>query len=65
MGKVPFFFLSIQNRNKGGHAGATCRQWMAAVPGMETAGSGGNGERRSRETRSCPHLGLGQLVEGD
>jgi hypothetical protein len=43
MGKVPFFLLSIQNRNKGGggRAGATCRRWMAAVPGTTTAGSGG------------------------
>jgi hypothetical protein len=32
---------------------------------MAAAGSGGNGERRSRATRSCPHLGLGRLVEGD
>jgi hypothetical protein len=32
---------------------------------MTAAGSGGNEERRSRATRSCPHLGLGRLVEGD
>jgi hypothetical protein len=65
MGKVLFFFLSIHNRNRGGRTGATCRRRTAAVPGMAAAGSGGNGERRSRATCSCPHLGLGRLVEGD
>jgi hypothetical protein len=32
---------------------------------MAAAGSGGHGERRPRATRSCPHLGLGRLVERD
>jgi hypothetical protein len=52
--KLPFFFLS-----GAGHTGVVGRRWAAALLGTAAAGSGGNGERRSRATHSGPHLGLG------
>jgi hypothetical protein len=65
MDKMSIFFLSIQNRTEeGAHRG----DLPAADGGRPGYGGGrewGNTERRSRATRSCPHLGLGRLVEGD
>jgi hypothetical protein len=64
MDKMSIFFLSIEQKQRRGRSGATCRRWTATLPGMAAVGKWGNGERRSRAPINCPHLGRRQSRVG-